>query len=270
MDIHKRLWNWCPRPKRPASTKFTRLATPLYISVLIGGLLLTAYVAVVLLPPMAFFKVDESPGVAEVVEVIEFPGGAIVVTNHSQVSGYAPYISIRVTSNVTSKEDLLTYIDSRTKALLELADSANPNETVLVSVTFKSPLKPAEFTDFCRNYVVDAREYVTVYANETTGEVLGSGILKGPSPQDPNFEEALINVREGLKVTGVIAFKGLMKVDVARTQQLNDSKVLLVDLREDLTVRGLMEKYRSEGFDVITDSPIEWDIYKEYPKYANN
>jgi len=268
MEIHKRLWNWCRRPKRPVSTKFTRLATPLYVSVLIGGLL-TAGVAIVLFP-MAFFKVDESPGVAEVVETIEFPGGAITVTNHTDVPGYAPYISIRVTSNVTSKEDLLAYIDSRTKALLELADSANPNETVLVSVTFKSPLKPAEFTGFCRNYVVDAREYVTAYANETTGEVLGSGILKGPSPQDPNFEEALINVREGLKIKGVIAFKGLMKVDVARTHQLNTSKVLLVDLREDLTVRGLVEKYRSEGFDVITDSPIEWNIYKEYLKYTNN
>ena len=239
------------------------------MSVLIGTLLLTAGVAIVLFP-MAFFKVDESPGVAEVVEMIKFPGGAIIVTNHTNVPGYAPYITIRVTSNVTSKEGLLTYIDSRTKALLELADSANPNETVLVSVTFQSPLNPAEFTDFCRNYVVDAREYVTAYANETTGEALGSGILKGPSPQDPKFEEALINVREGLKVKGVIAFEGLMKVDVARTRQLNDSKVLLVDLREDLTVRGLVEKYRSEGFDVITDSPIEWGIYKEYLKHANN
>ena len=270
MGIHKRLWNWCRRPKKPASTNFARLATPLYISVLVGGLLLTVGVAVVLLPSMAFFKVDESPGVAEVVEVIEFPSGAIVVTNHSQVPGYAPYISIRVTSNVTSKEDLLAYIDSRTKALLELADSVNPNETVLVSVTFKFPLKPAEFTDFCRSYVVDAREYVTAYANETTGEILGRGILKGPTPLDPNFEEALINVREGLKVTGVIAFKGLMKVDIARAQQSNDLRVLLVDLREDLAVRSLMEKYRSEGFDVITDSPIEWDIYKEYLKYTNN
>ncbi|TET19283.1 hypothetical protein E3J74_06890 [Candidatus Bathyarchaeota archaeon] len=269
MEIHKRLWNWCRRPKRPVSTKFTRLAIPLCVSVLIGGLLLTAGVTIVLFP-MAFFKVDEGPGVAEVVEVIEFPGGAIVVTNHTQVPGYASYISIRVTSNVTSKEDFLAYIDSRTKALLELADSINPNETVLVSVTFKSPLKPAEFTDFCRNYVADAREYVTAYINETTGEVLGSGILKGPNPQDPNFEEALTSVREGLKVTGVIAFKGLMKVDVAKAQQLNNSKILLVDLREDLAVRSLMEKYRSEGFDVITDSPIEWDIYKEYLKYASN
>jgi hypothetical protein len=247
----------------------TRLATSLYISVLIGGLLLTAGVAIFLFP-IAFFKVDEGPGVAEVVEVIEFPGGAIVVTNHSRVPGYAPYISIRLTYNVTSKEDLLAYIDSRRKALLELADSVNPNETVLVSVTFRYPLKPAEFTDFCRNYVEDAWEYVTAHRNETTGEVLGMGILKGPSPQDPNFEEALTSVRKGMRITGVIAFKGLMKVDVARAQQLNNSNILLVDPKKDLIINELVEKYRSEGSDVITDSPIEWDIYKEYLKYANN
>lgn len=214
------------------------------------------------------FNVDEGTGVAEVLEVIEFPGGSIVATNHSQVPGYGPYITIRVTHNVTSEEGLLTYVDSRTKALLELVNSVDPNETLSVAVTFKAPLEPSEFTSFCRSFVVDAREYVTILANGTTGEVWGSGILKGPSPHDTGFEVTLRQVREGFNVTGVIALKGSMKADIAGALQSNDSRILLVDPREDLIIRGLMEKYHSQGFDVITDSPLEWDIWRAYLKYG--
>ena len=58
MGIRKRLWKWCPKPKKPVATNPTRLATPLYVSVLISGLLLTAAVALVLLPPLSITPTD--------------------------------------------------------------------------------------------------------------------------------------------------------------------------------------------------------------------
>ena len=267
MGIRKSLWKWCRRPRRPAPQSLINFVSPAVASVLVVCIFLAAcVVAVILRPPFMLFNIDEGTGVAEVLEVIEFPGGSIVVTKHSQVPGYPPHITIRVIHNVTSEEDLLTYVNSRTKALLELVNSVDPNETLSVAVTFKAPLEPSEFTNFCRNFVVDAGEYVTILANETTGEVLGNGILKGPSPHDASFEETLRQVREGFNVTGVIAFKGFMKADISGSLQLEDSNILLVDPREDLTIRGLMEKRHYRGFDVITDSPIEWDIWSAYVK----
>lgn len=214
------------------------------------------------------FDVDEGTGVAEVLEVIEFPGGSIVVTKHSQVPGYGPYVTIRVTHNVTSEQDILTYVNSRRKALLELVNSVDRCETLSVAVVFKAPLEPGEFANFCRGFVVDAGEYATMLANETTGAVLGNGILKGPSPHDTSFEEDLRLVREGYNVTGVISFTGFIKADVAGSLQSHDSRILLVDPREDLIIRELMKKYRSQRFDVMTDSPIEHDIWSAYLKYG--
>lgn len=269
MSIQKRFWNWCRRPRRSASRSFLNFASPAIALVFVACILITACVAGILLPPFMLFNFDESTGVAEILEVIDFPGGSIVVTKHSQVPGYPPHITIRVTHNVTSEEDLLTYINSRTYSLFELLNSVDHGEMLSVAVVFKAPLEPNEFTNFCRSFVEDAGEYVTILANETTGEVLGSGILKGPSPQDTNFEETLRQVREGYNVRGVIAFTGFMKANVAGMLQSNDSRILLVDPREDLTIRGLMKKYRALRFDVMTDSPIEHDIWDAFLRYGD-
>ena len=65
MEIHKRLWNWCRRPVRPASTNLTRFVTPLFVSILIGGILLAAYATVSLLSPVVFFSSADSVKVCE-------------------------------------------------------------------------------------------------------------------------------------------------------------------------------------------------------------
>jgi hypothetical protein len=75
MNIHKKLWNWCRRPIKPVSMTFARLATPLYISILVGGLLLAAYTAVVLFPPIMMFSRKSS---VEACEWTDICHGAIV------------------------------------------------------------------------------------------------------------------------------------------------------------------------------------------------
>jgi len=59
MNIHKRLWNWCRRPKKPVLTELTRLAVPIYLWASAPGFLiclsaslfvLGAYLSVVKVP----------------------------------------------------------------------------------------------------------------------------------------------------------------------------------------------------------------------------
>lgn len=48
MGIRKRLWNWCPKPKKPDSPSLTRLTAPNHILFRIGGLLLPTIGAVLI------------------------------------------------------------------------------------------------------------------------------------------------------------------------------------------------------------------------------
>jgi len=79
MNIHRKLWNWCRKPIKPASTNFTRLVTPLHISilisVLIGVLLLAACATVFWFFPIAFFSTSYSVRVSEWADVCH---GAVV------------------------------------------------------------------------------------------------------------------------------------------------------------------------------------------------
>ena len=266
MEIHKRLWNWCRRPKRPVSTKFTRLATPLYVSVLIGGLLLTAYVAVVLLPPVAFkSSSDESGRVTEVVEKVEFPGGAIVVYKHPYMYGYPKdvIISIGVHPYITSEDDLLAYVNSRTKALNELLNSISTNENVHVIVTFKEPLERTDFVNLWRDYLEKPLEYAIIVENETSGD-LGILVLGMPSHDEPDFMEYLTNPK-GFKLVSVIGFEALVKADVAENFK-QDSRILLVDPYKCLTTWGLVEKYSSRGFHVTVTGDNILEMWRQYVK----
>ena len=256
MEIHKRLWNWCRRPKRPVLTKFTRLATPLYVSVLIGGLLLTAYVAVILLPPVAFkSSFDESGRVTEVVERMLFPGGAIVVYKHPVYDpGPTWYISVQIHNYITCEEDLLAYVNSRTNALNELLDFLSMNERAQVTVTFKEPLEPADFKDLYENYFAESdgpNHSAIIVENETSGK-LETIVLNAPSPD--YFEEFCTYPKEGLKTISVISLEAFVKVNVVKTLT-QDPRILLIDPQECLTVRGLMKKYSLKGFKVTMDRP---------------
>jgi len=256
MDIRKRLWNWCPRPKKPASTSFTRLALPLYVSLLIGGLLLTVGVAMVLLPPMIFnSSFDESGRVTEVVERVLFPGGAIVVYKHPIYdSDPAWSLSIKVHNYITCEEDLLVYVNSRTTALNELLSSLSPDDKIWVTVTFKESLEPADFKNLYEHYLAQSDrldQSAIIVENEASGE-LETITLNAPSPD--YLEEFITYPKKGLKTMGVISFDALVKADVAKTLK-QDARILLVDPQECLTIRGLVKKYSQMGFKVTVDRP---------------
>jgi len=262
MNIHRKLWNWCRRPIRPASTNFTRLAAPLYVSILIGGLLLTVLVAIVLLPQMAFpsgfhllSHIEESGRVTEVVERVLFPGGAIVVYKHPiDIPQPTWYISIKVHNYITSEEDLLAYINSRTSALNELLHSLSPDRKVWVTVTFKEPLEPSEFKNLYENYLAESDRLdlsAIIVQNETSGE-LETIILGAPSPE--YLEEWVIYPKQGLRMISVISLQVSLKADAVKTFA-QDPRILLVDPQECLTVRGLVAKYSLMGFKVTVDRP---------------
>ena len=255
MDIRKNLLSWCPKPKRPASTYFTKLAKPLCVSILIGGLLLIAYATVILLPPMTFSVVDESGRVTEVVERVLFPGGAIVMYRHPVYDPYPAWcISIRIHNYVTCEEDLLAYLGSRTDALDELLRSLSVIDKVQVTVTFKESLEPARFKDLYENYFTESdgpNHSAIIVENETSGE-LETIILNAPSPEF--LEEFCAYPKTGLRTVSVISFEACLRVDTVKTLKY-DPRVLLVDPQECLTIRGLVRKYVLKGFNVTVDTP---------------
>ena len=261
MNIPKKLWNWCRRPIKPASTNFTRLTAPLHVSILISGLLLTLLVALVLLPQIAFpsgFRlfsdVDESGRATEVVERVLFPGGAIMVY---KVPVYDPrptwHINIIIHNYVACGEDLSAYVNSRTNAINELLNSLNANEKVQVTVTFKEPLEPDDFKNLYENYSMecDGLNSAIIVENVTSGK-LETIRLNAPGPE--YLEQFITYPKEGLKTVSVISIEALIRVDTARTLA-QDSRVLLVDPQKCLTVRALMNKYSPSGFKVSVDPP---------------
>ena len=256
MGIRKRLWDWCPRPKKRVSIPLTRLAIPLYVSILIGGLLLTVGVAIVLLPPIAFFSnVDESGRVTEVVERVLFPGGALVVYRHPVYDpGPTWYISIKVHNYITCEEELLAYVNSRTNALNELQNILSMDRKLQVTVAFKEPLEPSDFKNLYENYFAESdgpNHSAIIVENETSGK-LETIILNAPSPD--YLEEWLIYPKEGLRMISVISFEAFLKANVVKSLK-QDPRILLVDPQECLAVRGLVEKYSLTGFKVTVDRP---------------
>ena len=254
MDIRKRLWNWCPRPKKRVSIPFTRIAMPLYVSILIGGLLLTAGVAIVLLPPMVFLSnVDESGRATEVVERRLFPGGAIVVYKNPIYETAKWYISIRLHNYITCEEDLSAYVNSRTNALHESLNSLSPDEKIWVTVTFEEPLEPADFKNLYENYFAESERFdqsAIIVENATSGK-LETIILNTPSP---GYLEEFITYPKGLKMIGVISLEALVEVDVVEALK-QDHRILLIDPQECLTIHGLVRKYSLMGYKVTVDRP---------------
>ena len=255
-SIRKKLWNWCPRPKKPVSLNFTRLTIPLYVSILIGGLLLTAGVAVFLLPPPGFFSnLDESGRATEVVERLMFPGGAIVVYKYPvDLPRPTWYIRIKIHNYITCEDDLSAYVNSRTTALNELLYSLNPDDKIWITVTFKEPVEPADFRNFYENHLAASErlDRSAIIVENEASEELQTIILNAPAPD--YLEEFVTYPKEGLKMTGVISFDALTEVNVARILT-QDSRILLIDPQECLTLRGLVEKYGLKGFNVTVDRP---------------
>ena len=177
---------------------------PLYVSILIGGLLLTMLVTIVLVPQIAFpsefklfYNVDESGRVTEVVEKVPFLGGAIVVYKHPVYDPHPTWhISIKTHNCVTSEEDLLAYVNSRTTALSELLHLLSTDRRVQITVTFKEPLDPTDFKNLYGDYYFaesggnGPNRCAIIVKNETSGN-LETSILDGPSPDF--FKEIITN-----------------------------------------------------------------------------
>ncbi|MBE0513165.1 hypothetical protein IBX38_08960 [Candidatus Bathyarchaeota archaeon] len=257
MGIRKRLWNWCPRPKKPVSTYFTRLAIPLYVPILVGMVVLGTFAAVIL-PPILFSQVEESGRVTEVVERVLFPGGAIVVYKNPIYETPKWYISIKLHNYITCEEDLLAYVNSRTNALNELLKSLSADRKVQITATFKEPLESTDFKNLYGNYYFAESDgngpnrLAINVKNETSGR-LEFFILDGPSSEF--FEEIITQPIKGhLRMINVISFEAFVRVDAVKNLA-NDPRILLVDPQECLTIRGLVRKYSLMGFKVTVDRP---------------
>lgn len=256
VGICKRLWNWCRRPPTPTST-FARFATPLYVSILIGGFLLAVLVAVISGPSgfRLFSIVDESGRATEVMERVLFPGGAIVVYKHPVEYPHPTwYVSVKIHNYITSEEDLLTYANSRTDALNELLNLLSVDRKVEITVTFKEALEPSEFKDLYGDYLAESEgshHSAIIVENETSGN-LERIILSAPSPD--YLEQWLTYPKEGLKMIGVISFEAFLKVNMVKSLT-QDPRILLVDPQTCPIVCELVEKYGLMGFDVTVDRP---------------
>jgi len=185
-------------------------------------------------------------------ERISFPGGDIVVRKIQYNPSMKAYISVHIETHISSEDELLAYVNSRASALNELLNSISPDEKIYVTVTFKDTLEQMDFIDLWRDYLEKPLDYAIIVKNETSGE-LGMLVLGMPSHDEPNFIEYFTNPK-GFKLVSVIAFQALVKVDIAKTFK-QDSRILLVDPQECLTIHGLVKKYNILGFDVIVEMP---------------
>lgn len=269
MGIRKRLWNWCPKPKKPVSTHFIRLATPSYIAILIVGLLLTACITMVSLSPKLFSlksSADETEGwVPKELERISFPGGDIVVTQMRHNPFEKGYISISIEAHITSLENLSAYMKSRTKALNAFLDSISSDSLVQVAaITLRTPMKPEELVSICETSLAKLGEYAVIITDETTG-TKEAGVLWFPRPQDPSFVQNLTSIKECCRLEGIIAVECYIRANIARTLQ-SDPRILLIDPIEDLTIFEIRKKYESMGFHVQVERALSQEMWSQYVK----
>ena len=189
----------------------------------------------------------------ELLEVIEFPGGAYIVSESPN------RVTIQTRPVINSSETLGLYIAYRTKALIEYLHEVRGGTSVAVVVTFAEPLKPEEYVKLVRSYDIAVKSYGFV------GEKgIGGVVVRDPDePYDQEFEKAIRSRGDAIK--GVTSFKGSVSVDALRELR-SDARILLIDLVEDLTVQKLVEKYSGLGKEIIIKPPC--DIWVEHGLYA--
>ena len=189
----------------------------------------------------------------ELLEVIEFPGGAYIV------SEFPDRVTIQTRPVINSSETLGLYIAYRTEALIEYLHEVRGGTSVAVVVTFAEPLKPEEYVKLVRSYDIAVESYGFV------GEKgIGGVVVRDPDePYDREFERMIRS--RGDMIEGITSFKGFVSIDALRELRL-DTRILLIDLVEDLTVQKLAEKYSGLGKEIIIKPPC--DIWVEYGLYA--
>jgi hypothetical protein len=266
MGVRQKLWNWCPKPKKPVSTSLTRLAAPaIYISFLIGGLLFTACVAIAFLPSILFSNFDESGWGPREIERVSFLGGEIVVREMRYNPWEKGYISIHIEAHITSKENLTAYINSRTNALHALLETIAADSLIEAFITFKNPIKPEDLTTLYETSLVKLGEYAVIVTDEKAGTKCAC-VLWFPRPQDSDFIQNLTSFREGYILEGIIAIECYIKAETVRILQ-SDSKILLIDPVEDPIISEIKEKYESMGFRVQVERPFSEEMWRRYATF---
>lgn len=213
------------------------LSMKLLPTVLISALLLSIFVVVAFLPS-TFFLDEDGWQVYREVERISFPGGDIVVHEIRQTPSDKGYISLSIEANITSEENLATYVESRTNALNALLETATTTSTIEAIITFKDPINPEDFASLCETSVEKLGEYAIILTDETTN-TKSTEVLWFPRPQEAGFIQNITSIKEGYRLKGIIAFECYIKAEAARSLQ-SDPKVLLIDPLEDH--RCLMSK----------------------------
>ncbi|MEM3699438.1 MAG: hypothetical protein QXL57_01015 [Candidatus Bathyarchaeia archaeon] len=266
MGIRQKLWNWCPKPKKPVLASFTRLAAPIiYISFLIGGLLFTACAAMAFLPSIFFSNFDESEWSPREIERISFLGGDIIVREMRYNPQEKGYISIHIEAYITSEENLMAYVNSRTNALNALLETINAESLIEAFITFKNPINPENLTSLCETSLVKLGEYAIIVTDKKAGTKC-AGVLWFPRPQDSDFIQNLTLIREGYMLEGIIAIECYIKAETIRILQ-SDSRTLLIDPIEDPMISEIKEKYKSMGFSVQVERPFSQEMWRQYATF---
>jgi hypothetical protein len=186
-------------------------------------------------------------------EIQRFSGGSLSV---AEVGG-SSIIKIRMLPDLRSWEGVETYISSRIEAAEKLVDAVDPLQMVPVTVTFKGPVNPRDYVQLVKQLGIEVYSY-DIVGNEGAG---GSIAPSKHMPYDWRFEETLRKGR-GIKVSGVTGFYGSIPAGNVRRLQ-TDSKAMLVDPMEDLTVLELKQKYTDLGYPVQVYHPVNlWIYYK--------
>lgn len=194
-----------------------------FSSVLLCGIIAAGFFIV----PLLLYdgeSTDDGWVAQRVIERVGFPGGDIVVWKFSESSRDKGYIILDVEPNVTTREKLSAYIDSRTKTLNQLLKDTNSIFEAIV--TFKASMSPEEFGDWLDSSV------------EKSGD---------------NAE-----IR-----SGIIAVECYLQPDQARNLQ-SDPDVLLVESVEDSQMRQIIERYQAEGFNAQVQRSLPKEMWKQY------
>ena len=232
------------------------------VIILLSVSLICLLAVIVFLSSLFFLKSYDGWVYSREVERISFPGGAIIVRENRQSPSDKGYISISIEANITSNENLVDYIDSRTNALNVVLDNVNTNSTIEAVITFKDPTSLEDFASLCQTSIEKLGEYAIILKDEATS-MKSTEVLWFPRPQEACFIQNLTSIDKGFKLEGIMAFECYIKAETARSLQSNP-KVLLIDPLEDPQMVEVKNLYESKGFYVQLERPFFREMWQQY------
>ena len=270
-SLESRIRGWFPStPNLPSIKRATRRHSLTNKRILfpVSVLLICLLAVTIFVSSTFFFKSYDGWVSSREIERISFPGGDIIVKENRQSPSDKGYITLNIEANITSKENLEAYVDSRTTALNTLLDTAAANSTIEAIITLKAPISPQDFASLCETSIEKLGEYAIILTDEATG-TQSSEVVWFPRPQEAGFIENITSTREGSKLEGIIAFECYLQPKQAKSLQ-SDPRVLLVDPLEDQQLFEAKERYDSKGFDVLLDRPFFEEMWTQYVKLTRD